>query len=90
MHYLFDIRTLAFVAGSNQGFGHLVFDVSSLSNLHIFLHLFTAQRNMRDLLADPAALFAAFRIEAREHFVFLLWLVHDGGKRAEGALLQTN
>jgi len=41
-------------------------------------------------IAIPATLFAAFRIATREHFVFLFWLVYDGGKRAEGALLQTN
>lgn len=86
--HLLDVRPLALVACPYHGLCHLVLDEGSLPDLGIFFNLFASKRDVWDLLAQPTAFFAALGVQAREHLVLFLRLVHYGGKRTEGALFK--
>ena len=89
INYLLDVWHLALVASSDHGLGHLVLDVGSLPDLSIFLDLFAAKRDVRDLSAEAAALLPALGVEAQEDLVQLLRHLHDGGEGTERTLLES-
>jgi hypothetical protein len=44
------------------------------------------KRNVRYFLAETTALLSALRVEAGEHLVAFLWLVHNYGKWVDKAM----
>jgi hypothetical protein len=68
---------------------HFVLDVSPLPDLCVLLDLLAPQGDVRQLVAQPAALSPAIGILAVEHFVLLGRRVHDCGKLAKGAALES-
>ena len=89
INYLLDVRHLALVASPDHGLCHLVLDVGPLPDLGVFLDLFAAKRDVRDLSAEAAALLAALGVEAQEDLVQLLRHLHDGGEGTERTLLES-
>ena len=83
----FDKRFWTLPAFSNHGFGHFIFDVSSLPDFGILFDFFASQRNMRNFFAQSTTFFTTIRILTFENFVFVWCWFHYICKVAEGALL---
>jgi hypothetical protein len=66
-----DEGLFAFVAVSNEGSGHGLFDNVSYIETIVLPGLFAAQRHMRLLVAQATASLSALRIHASELFVHL-------------------
>lgn len=71
---LFDKLLFAFVAGSNQGSCHSLFDFMAAVDLVVLGMLFTRHRNVRDAFAAATADLLAFGVGAAEFEVFFYLL----------------